>query len=145
MEAVVVSETQVGLGLFATKSFAPNELVGHVSGEVVAEEDYCSNYCIDLSNGTGLEPEAPFRYLNHSCTPNCELFLADEACPTTGEGRVVVSVETTRAILVGEELTIDYGWPAEHAIRCLCGSSQCRGWIVAAEELSLVEQQQTAV
>ncbi len=38
----------------------------------------------------------------------------------------------------GEELTIDYGWPAEVAIPCLCGSRHCRGWIVDPDEVELL-------
>ena len=40
-----------------------------------------------------------------------------------------------RTIYPGEEITIDYGWPAVSAIPCLCGSERCRGWIVNMEEL----------
>ena len=36
----------------------------------------------------------------------------------------------------GEELTIDYAWPANAAIVCRCGAGTCRGWIVSPEELS---------
>lgn len=145
MEEVVVSETQVGLGLFATRSFEAGELVGMVTGEIITDDRYSSHYCIDLGDGTGLEPEAPFRYLNHHCEPNCELFLIDDVCPETGNEIIRVTVETVRPILEGAELTIDYGWPAEHAIKCLCGSNQCRGWIVAPEELPLIQQKRTAI
>ncbi len=48
-------------------------------------------------------------------------------------------VESTRDILPGEELTIDYAWPADRAARCLCGTPKCRGWIVDPEELDLIE------
>ncbi len=44
-------------------------------------------------------------------------------------------VESTRDILPGEELTIDYAWPADRAAKCLCGASTCRGWIVDPDEL----------
>jgi hypothetical protein len=46
-----------------------------------------------------------------------------------------VHVETLIDIPEGTELTIDYQWSAEGAIRCLCGATRCRGWVVAAEEL----------
>ena len=39
-------------------------------------------------------------------------------------------VESVHDILPGEELTIDYSWPADRAIKCLCGKPKCRGWIV---------------
>ncbi len=51
------------------------------------------------------------------------------------ENGVEIWVETTRDILPGEELTIDYSWPADRAMKCLCGAKACRGWIVDPEEL----------
>ena len=49
-------------------------------------------------------------------------------------------VESTRDILPGEELTIDYSWPADRAAKCLCGSPKCRGWIVDPKELRLIKK-----
>ena len=43
-------------------------------------------------------------------------------------------VESLRDILPNEELTIDYAWPADRAIKCLCGTPQCRGWIIDPAE-----------
>ena len=40
----------------------------------------------------------------------------------------------------GEELTIDYAWSADWAIPCGCESRVCRGWIVAIEDLPLLQQ-----
>ena len=80
-----------------------------------------------------MDPEPPFRYLNHSCEPNCALYYwekKDEPC---------LYVETLRRVEADEELTIDYAWAAESAIPCLCGSANCRGWVVAKEELDQVE------
>ena len=36
---------------------------------------------------------------------------------------------------LGEQITIDYGCAADDPMPCLCGSTRCRGWIVAEEEL----------
>jgi len=49
-------------------------------------------------------------------------------------------VESTRDILPGEELTIDYAWPADRAAKCLCGSPNCRGWIVDPKELHAISE-----
>jgi hypothetical protein len=46
-----------------------------------------------------------------------------------------VLIGARQAIQPGQELTIDYAWPANAAIPCLCQSKSCRGWIVAAKEL----------
>ena len=53
---------------------------------------------------------------------------------------VEIWVETVRDIYPGEQLTIDYSWPADRAVKCLCGSPNCRGWIVDPEELDDIEQ-----
>ena len=47
-------------------------------------------------------------------------------------------IETTRDIMPDEELTIDYAWPADRAVKCLCGTPQCRGWIVDPAERELL-------
>jgi SET domain-containing protein len=41
-------------------------------------------------------------------------------------------------IAIGQELTIDYNWPAVFAIPCACGSPACRGWIVTPKDLPRV-------
>ncbi|MHC4400890.1 MAG: SET domain-containing protein [Planctomycetota bacterium] len=128
-----VGTSPLGLGVFATKQFHPGEAVGCLAGRTIEDPAYESDYCIDLSNGLSLEPGGPFRFLNHSCHPNCELvrFEEDEQrrpCPPE------IWVEARRRIESGNQLTIDYGWPANWAIPCLCGSRKCRGWIVAQDE-----------
>ena len=127
--AVRVGKAAYGWGVFAIKKLKANRTVGRVRGDVIPDADYGSDYCIDLGNGTSIEPKRPFRCLNHSCEPNCELSF------TEIKGKRKLWVETLRAIEPGEELTIDYGWPAEVAIPCGCRSPSCRGWIVEPSEL----------
>ncbi|MCL2304008.1 MAG: hypothetical protein FWC43_01545 [Planctomycetaceae bacterium] len=59
------------------------------------------------------------------------------------ENGIEIWVETTRDILPGEELTIDYAWPADRAMKCLCGAKTCRGWIVDPEALDELVFQET--
>jgi hypothetical protein len=82
-----------------------------------------------------LEPRAPFRYLNHRCEPNCELNLTEVFYDDGTAAPSEIHLEALVDISEGEELTIDYQWSADGAIKCLCGASQCRGWVVAIEEL----------
>lgn len=60
------------------------------------------------------------RFLNHSCQPNCELFFweTDDLTPNDR-----LWLQALRPIEPGEELTIDYAWPADAAIRCACGAA----------------------
>lgn len=124
-----IGSTSVGLGLFARYDLDDEERLGEVGGEVIYDPNYESDYCIELDDMTSLEPTPPFRYLNHSCDPNCE-FGWEEI-----DGETRIFVETLRPIGFGEELTIDYAWPKENAIPCQCQSAWCRGWVVDADEL----------
>ena len=71
--AVRVGKAAYGWGVFAIKKLKANRTVGRGRGDVIPDADYGSDYCIDLGNGTSIEPKRPFRCLNHSCEPNCEL------------------------------------------------------------------------
>ncbi|MCB1214850.1 MAG: SET domain-containing protein [Deltaproteobacteria bacterium] len=129
-----LEETEVGQGIFAERDFRVGDLAGEVLGDLYDEEDFESDYCMDLAGPWVLEPRNIFRYINHSCEPNCELFVYDDSEDTR------VFVEVIRPIKKGEELTIDYAWAAEKSIPCLCGKKVCRGWIVAADQLDEVEK-----
>ncbi len=96
---------------------------------------YESDYCMELGDHSALEPAPPFRYVNHSCHPNCALSELDRSDDTE---KPQLWLEANTAISPGEELTIDYAWPAEAATPCSCGRADCRHWIVAADELDQV-------
>lgn len=138
-ERIIIADTQVGKGVFAARDISSGVEIGRVTGTVIDDPEYSSNYCIDLGGPLSLEPGEPFRFLNHSCEPNCELVFY-EANPEGGWPLPTIFVETITRVRGGEQLTIDYGWPADHAIACLCGAATCRGWVVDSEELDAVDQ-----
>jgi len=80
---VHIGRTPLGRGLFACRRFRPQQVIGVVRGQVIDDPDYSSDYCMELGEGRSLEPAAPFRYLNHGCEPNCELFCweTDDPAP----------------------------------------------------------------
>jgi hypothetical protein len=120
--------------------FTTGEFVGPIQGEIVEDPAYGSEYGIDLGDGDRtLEPAAPFRFLNHSCQPNCALVIYDEEDEDGTPLGVSVWLEILSEIAPGEQMTIDYAWPADAAIPCRCGAASCRGWIVAEEYLDEVE------
>jgi SET domain-containing protein len=127
-----VRKTAVGRGLFALSSFSAETFLGEVMGEVRPNDHY-SDYCIDMAGKALLEPDRPFRFLNHSCEPNCEL-IQWKVQRVNGLRLPRLWLKTLRDIAVGEELTIDYAWSADQAIECMCGSAKCRGFVVAATE-----------
>lgn len=133
-----VGVSRHGLGVFAVRSFKRGDQIGPIEGTIVEDGQYGSDYCMELGTDGAIEPDAPFRFLNHCCCPNCALveFEFESEDGTTVEPELWVEAETR--IEAGEELTIDYAWPAKSAIPCSCGSKECRGWIVAEKELAQV-------
>lgn len=149
-----IGRTAVGKGLFATKRIVDGCCIGEIEGLVIADDEYVSRYAFDLDDGRQLEPGAPFRFVNHCCTPNCAFqnFSFPSATPVASSpsASLVKSpaaptdlASPSRKLLlfsicdidVGQELTIDYNWPAIFAIPCACRSAQCRGWIVDPKDL----------
>ncbi|MGL4594549.1 MAG: SET domain-containing protein-lysine N-methyltransferase [Thermoguttaceae bacterium] len=222
---VRIDKAVCGLGVFSFAFVPKGTPIARVSGKIICDPDYGSDYCISAGDGKVLEPGPPFCYMNHSCEPNCQLlqyvreedieegetldigalssdeldcdcedeFDADNTnymCEEEwdedaecffGEGSAEeiydnseieigkkdeqpggmesvadessdeeplfesdvdseIWVESTRDIMPGEELTIDYSWPADRAVKCLCGSQHCRGWIVDPAERHLIEE-----
>lgn len=132
---VRVGKVSFGKGVFARQDIPGGTILGQVDGRVIDDPNYATSYCIDLGGSFSLEPRVPFRYLNHCCTPNCCLCITDVNYEDGTPAPAEVTVEALGDIPKGTELRIDYRWAAEGAIKCLCGSAECRGWIVAAEEL----------
>jgi hypothetical protein len=133
-EGVRVGPSPSGLGVFSLKAFHTHQVIGPIEGTIMQDPLYESDYCMELGEQSALEPKPPFRYLNHSCHPNCALveFEVDREDGTFADPELWV--EICAEIKAGEQLTIDYGWPARTAVPCACGCPDCRGWIVAAEE-----------
>ena len=128
-----IDKARYGNGLFATEPIDAGKCLGIVSGSVLRVEQVTeeqASYVIDLGQDTVLYPYGPFRNLNHSCNPNAQLASWEDE----------MYVDVIRTILPGQQITIDYGWGHEDAIPCECGSRRCRGWIVAADELHLLQR-----
>lgn len=137
-EWVRVGKVPFGKGVFAKFDIPKGTVIGLVGGRVIDDPEYASSYGIDLGDTKTLEPIAPFRYLNHCCTPNSCLCIHDVDYEDGTPAPAEVTVEALCDIPKGDQVTIDYKWSAYGAIKCLCGSPACRGWVVAEEELSQV-------
>lgn len=141
MRKIQIEETPLGKGVFARRKLAADLVVGEILGEVLDDHPEDSSYCMELQSGRLLEPGPPLRFLNHSCEPNCELFYwVDEETNAPAEDRLWL--QTLRPIAAGEEMTIDYCWPADAAIRCRCQAASCRGWVVDPDEISRIARSQ---
>lgn len=75
------------------------------------------------------------RYINHSCDSNCR----------TEKQRGRIWIIAMRDIARGDEITIDYGYRFRHWAEnpCRCGSTQCAGYIVAANQRWRLGKMQT--
>lgn len=150
-----IGRTSVGKGVFTTKRFVDGACIGEIEGTVIEDDDYVSRYAFDIGAGLQLEPKYPFRFVNHSCEPNCafENFSFPRGVATTQQNTDISlsassNSSTHRKLLlfsicdisVGEELTIDYNWPADFAIPCGCRTPGCRGWIVTPKDLPQVNR-----
>lgn len=125
----------MGWGVFSRQFYTDSELIGEILGTVTSEPDYSSPYCYSMGDERSLEPDAPFKFLNHSCQPNALFDYYDIKSPG-GESERRVFVLALSSIRPGDEITIDYRWPAAMAIRCRCGSENCRGWVIDEEDLA---------
>ena len=71
----------------------------------------------------GYREDNTARFINHSCTPNCDYRI---------EGQRVL-IYAACDIAAGEELSIDYSYGADgEIVPCACGAPGCRGRINAA-------------
>ena len=134
---VRIGDTHVGNGVFARRRLKAEIVVGEILGEHLDDHPEDSSYVMELPSGRLLEPAAPLRFMNHSCDPNCEIFYWEADEGEVQEDRLWL--QTIRPIEAGQEILIDYSWPADAAIPCRCGAATCRGWICDPAELHLVE------
>ena len=140
-ESVEIKPSHVGLGLFALVELERGDVIGELDGQLIEDPNYESDCCIYLEDDLSLEPIAPFRFLNHCCQPNCRLYY----CPAEDDEPLALWVEAIEPITPGTELTIDYNWAADVAIPCQCGSPECRGWIVAEDQMDLIIDRQASI
>ena len=136
---IVKNSSIHGSGCYAGEFIPADSFIIEYTGELIpAEEAYRREedparpgiYTFWTGNDwaiDGLSGGNTARYINHSCTPNCEYRIEDRR----------VLIYSGRDIAPGEELTIDYSYAADgERIQCRCGSDCCRGCINAADESS---------
>ena len=115
-----------GRGLFATTILPAKRKLGEVSGTLVklpqARHKVQSRqriYLVEVSRRLALDCSRGnfFRFLNHSCRPNCYLRVY----------RHRVEVYSLAPLAPGTELTVDYGaTPHQDGMKCRCGNATCR-------------------
>ena len=136
-----------GYGAVTTRAFAKGEVVCFGDGVLYTEDaEFDDTYALILpTEDSGLPGENFFwdlvdqtRWFNHSCDPNTEVLSKWDHERNTCQAFWVA----LRDIPVGEEITYDYGFVADVAEPCACGSPSCRGLIIdpdPAEQARLPE------
>lgn len=130
----------MGKGVFAVRSYPATAVIGEITGTLDFHSAKGDEYTFDFDDELQLQPDEPFRFVNHSCNPNCEFDLLEVPATEEQPGRKALFIFAVRDIEPDEPLSIDYNWPASCAIPCLCQELDCRGWVVATEELPLLEK-----
>lgn len=131
-----------GLGGFAKMDLPAGTRLLEYQGERIDKSESvrrCEQnnvYIFALNDRVDVDGDVPWnpaRYLNHSCSPNCEAQLDDDH----------IWLVTGRDIRAGEEITFNYGFSLEdhHDYPCRCGSPNCVGFIVAEEFFDHVKSQ----
>ena len=137
-----------GKGAFATRPIRKGTRIIEYTGERIDQEEANRRYddeamarhhtflfnidedlCVDGAAGGN-----DSRFFNHSCDPNVEAFIEEDA-----EGTERIWLFAKRSVAEGEELTYDYAYEytkdlAPHAFTlyvCKCGKPGCRGTILA--------------
>jgi uncharacterized protein len=119
-----------GLGVFAVREIAAGTKLLPYLGKCIDRAEYAGRrdktYCFEMGEERvvdGTSTWNPAGFFNHSCEPNCESWVIDDA----------IWIVTRREIKAGEELTFNYGYGLDHLHqnRCHCGAPGCVGYIVA--------------
>tara|TARA_A100001015_G_scaffold202909_1_gene226675 strand:+ start:545 stop:1036 length:492 start_codon:yes stop_codon:yes gene_type:complete len=137
-----------GTGVFATKNIVKGSRIIQYIGDKVTKKEgdrrsalrlknflhkknEGSVYIFELNNKFDIDGSPEYnkaRYINHSCYPNCEVEIIDNE----------IWISSIRNIKKGTELSYDYGYPFEEDDytdhKCMCGSSNCIGYIIAQDD-----------
>jgi SET domain-containing protein len=138
-----------GNGVFAAKDLAKGVRVIEYRGRILTHAQANKLYANDTDSGhtflftlnekyliDGGDGGNDARWINHSCTPNCEAWVVENKQGDKRRDKVVI--EAKRAIKAGEELTYDYGISLEERQTpklkkiwaCKCGAKTCTGTLL---------------
>jgi uncharacterized protein len=131
-----------GTGAFAKVRIAPGERVVEYVGERISKAESLKRcegnnpFIFTINETEDLDGDVewnPARFINHSCSPNCDAELDGDR----------VWIVTRKEIVPGEELTFNYGYDLTEYkdYPCQCGSPDCVGYIVAEEFFDHVRKQ----
>ncbi len=135
-------------GVYATKNIVKSTKIIEYIGEKISKKEGDrrsarrikehldskvdgSVYIFELDNKYDIDGSPKYnkaRYINHSCSPNCEVEIK--------QGKIWI--KSIKKIKKNEELSYDYGYSfdkddfRDHP--CKCGSNKCIGFIISSNE-----------
>jgi len=125
----VLGASQQGEAVIAAQELAPGTPVFHLTGTLTHLPD---TYTIQTGVHTHLLPDGElWRYLNHSCAPNCRIDFR------------TWTLVTTRPIQPNAELTFNYlttEWDMVAPFACQCGALHCYGFVAGFKYLTPAQQ-----
>lgn len=129
MKKVKISKSAIsGDGIFAHENIKTGEFIDYIKGPIKHVNTISEGVSLDNPDWVGfkknywIDPLPPFKYINHSCDPNCGI-------------RGTKTVVAMKNIKEGEELTMDYAitecdtlwnFKIQTGSFCKCGSKKCR-------------------
>jgi SET domain-containing protein len=145
MAAFVVRHSPIhGTGVFAARDIAAEEEIIEYAGrrltyaeaDALYPDDNGHTFLYELNGQYMIDAAVDgndARWINHSCDPNCEVYLEEDEGGDPARDRLVICA--MRAIRAGEELTYDYGIVTREPITdeeralwaCRCGAPNCKG------------------
>lgn len=136
-----------GTGVFAARDIAAEEEIVEYAGqrltyaeaEALYPDDNGHTFLYELNDRYMIDAAVggnDARWINHSCDPNCEVYIEEDEAGDLIKDRLVICA--MRAIRAGEELTYDYGIYTTEPITdeerrlwvCRCGAATCRGLMI---------------
>ena len=118
-----------GAAVLAAQNLAPGTSVFPLTGTLTHLPD---TYTMQIGAHTHLLPDGQlWRYLNHSCAPNCRIDFS------------TWTLVTTRTISCNAELTFNYlttEWDMVAPFACQCGARHCYGCVAGFKYLLPVQQ-----
>ncbi|MCB9027399.1 MAG: SET domain-containing protein-lysine N-methyltransferase [Bdellovibrionaceae bacterium] len=120
--SVIKKDRQNGFGVISHKYFKPQELLAHVSGEIVST---IGQHTLQISPEKHLYDPYFTGYLLHSCSPNVSLDMEK------------LTLTAIKEIQMNSFLFMDYAETEDKLFKqfiCSCGSPNCRGVITGRNE-----------